>query len=111
MSDHERFEWDPAKARRNIQKHAVSFESATIALVNDQWPASQVVLYDEANSTDEERWITIASVPSHRPVILTVSWTQRVGGGGRAVTRIISARKATRQERNRYEQERRNKDG
>lgn len=49
------FEWDPTKARENLKKHRVTFErAATIFL--DSKALSE---FDEDESANEERWITI----------------------------------------------------
>lgn len=52
------FEWNPAKAAANLKKHGVSFEQAT-AVFKD--PVA-LTIYDEENSDEEERWITLGQV-------------------------------------------------
>lgn len=88
------FEWDKAKAARNLKKHKVAFDEAA-TLFGD--PLS-VTFPDPDHSLDEDRFIIIGMSARNR--VLIVSFTDR---GKRA--RIISARKATRQERNVYEEE------
>jgi uncharacterized protein len=90
------FEWDETKNRRNEQKHGISFELA------------QEVFFDplcltiaDQSSTAEERFWTIGSLPNL--AILVVVHTIRFQRG-QEVTRIISARRATRKERRFYEE-------
>ncbi|MCT8266652.1 BrnT family toxin [Afifella sp. JA880] len=86
------FEWDPAKARTNIAKHGVSFERAV------QVFEGPVLTYvDQRFGSGDVREIAIGCIGD--TVILTVIHTDRNG-----VTRIISARPASRAERRRYEQ-------
>lgn len=59
---------------------------------------------DPSHSEGEDRYITYASLPSRRVVVLIISWTDR-STGDEKVTRIISARQATKQEKARYVRE------
>lgn len=86
-------EWDPEKARSNLEKHWVDFHEA--GTVFDD-PLSTTVP-DPAHSVDEQRYITIGLSLSGR--ILVVAHTDR----GEAV-RLITARPATPSERRFYEQ-------
>ena len=88
-----KFDWYNSKAERNIKKHdGVSFEEATTAFDDPM----QTVLVDDAHSEGEERFILLATSTNGR--VLTISYTERGD-----VTRIISAREATRQEIREYE--------
>jgi hypothetical protein len=87
-----RFEWDPRKDVVNLRKHGVSFAEATTAFGD---PLS-VTVRDPDHSEDEERFVLMGL--SHRARLLVVVHTDR---GGRI--RIISARSATRREKNDYE--------
>ncbi len=49
------FEWDPKKAKRNVEKHRLSFERAA-SLFNDPGAIS---IFDEEHSDKDERWITL----------------------------------------------------
>ncbi len=60
--------------------------------------------YDDEHSDDEDRFITTASHPANRDIVLVISWTERQDHSG-LVTRIIGARRATPAERRRYESE------
>lgn len=87
-----KFEWDPAKARLNLSKHGVSFETATQVFED----ALSVTLPDPDHSLGEHRLITIGHGLDGR--LMLVSHTER----GDTI-RIISARRATNNERKRYE--------
>jgi hypothetical protein len=88
------FEWDPEKARANVAKHGVSFEEAT-ACFRD--PLSVTIL-DPDHSEGENRFVLTGQ--SSTGQLLVVVHTDR----GEAI-RLISARRATRRERQAYEQE------
>ena len=90
-----RFEWDAYKDRINRRKHKVSF--ATALLVFDD-PAHLSV--QDWSVDGEMRWQTLGCAGG--VVILLVAHTWRETDGDEVV-RIISARKATAQERSRYE--------
>ncbi|MGP8155495.1 MAG: BrnT family toxin [Candidatus Acidiferrales bacterium] len=87
------FEWDPAKAGRNRRKHRISFEEAATVFGD----ALALTYPDPDHSTSEQRFITIGM--SNRNRVLVIAHTDRGDG-----VRIISARRATRHERNRYEE-------
>jgi len=90
-----RFEWDEEKNRLNKIKHRVSFELAR-EVFDDPLAAS---LRDRAVG-GEERWQTFGTVGG---LLLLVAHTYRVRGG-EDVIRIISARRASRREREAYEE-------
>jgi len=85
-------EWDPSKAKSNLKKHGISFEEAATAL-NDPMSATGV---DPDHSISEDRYITFGL--SERGRLLVVSHTEE----GDTI-RIISARKASKGERELYE--------
>jgi uncharacterized DUF497 family protein len=87
------FEWDPLKAKSNLWKHRVSFAEASTALLD---PLSKTAL-DPNHSADEYRFITFGM--SARQRLLVVSYTER-----HEIIRLISARLATRGEREIYEE-------
>ncbi|MEQ1888022.1 MAG: BrnT family toxin [Alphaproteobacteria bacterium] len=89
-----RFEWDSAKAASNQKKHGVSFEEAQSVFYDEL--ATQFL--DEDNSEAEERFLMLGL--SNRTRILIVCHCER--GAGETI-RIISARKATSNERKYYE--------
>ena len=60
--------------------------------------------YDGVHSDGEDRYITTASYPQDRRLVLIVSWTDRSTEDSK-ITRIISARLATPTERKKYAKE------
>ncbi len=91
--------WDDAKAQSNIAKHGVSFAQAATVLLD---PLALTV-FDGAHSETEERWFALGMASEGR--LLAVSHTYRPTGPASAQVRIISARDATRREREQYENE------
>lgn len=89
QSNEQTFEWDSDKAALNWQKHTVDFEEA--AKVFDD--PNRIERFDDEHSDYEDRWITIGKVND----ILFVVYTERVNA-----IRLISARRATAQERSDY---------
>lgn len=87
------FEWDPIKAKSNFWKHRVSFEEACTALLD---PFSKTDS-DPDHSVEDHRFITLGTSTRHR--LIVVSYTE-----GDDVIRLISARLATRREREIYEE-------
>jgi uncharacterized DUF497 family protein len=87
------FEWNPDKAVINLRKHNISFQEATTVFDD----SLSVAFPDPDHSIGEDRYVIIGM--SGLGQLLVVSHTDR---GNR--TRIISARKATRQERRFYEE-------
>ena len=90
------FEWDEAKNRTNELKHGIRFEDA-LGVFDD--PAR---LTEQAHVVRKERrFQTIGK--ANRASVLFVVHTARTHLGPRSVTRIISARPASRKERQRYD--------
>jgi uncharacterized DUF497 family protein len=88
-----KFEWDPRKAKLNLRKHSVSFEEATTSFRD---PLSMTAP-DPDHSMSEHRFVTFGVSSKGR--LLTISHTER----GESL-RIINARRATKQEREIYEE-------
>jgi uncharacterized DUF497 family protein len=88
------FEWDPAKARRNRQKHRVSFQEASTVFGD---PLA-LTFSDPDHSASEHRFITVGKSNANR--VLIVAHTDRDES-----IRIISARITTQGERKHYEEE------
>ena len=86
------FEWDPAKASLNIQKHKISFQRAAEVFKD---PCA-ISIFDVEYSHDEDRWITVGRDFSGR--ILVVSHTFREIDMDSCRIHIISSRKATKKE-------------
>jgi len=93
------FEWDEIKARINFEKHKISFEEASTIFADP----FLVTFVDDFHSDKEERFISIGLSAKNR-VLLAVH-TEREEKSGIIVIRIISCRKATQTERERYEKE------
>jgi uncharacterized DUF497 family protein len=87
------FEWDPGKATLNERKHGISFEEAQSVFSDDR----ARLIDDPDHSEDEERFILLGLSSSLR--VLVVVHCYRARGN---VIRIISARKATREEQRYY---------
>ncbi|MBI2917780.1 MAG: BrnT family toxin [Chloroflexi bacterium] len=87
------FEWDPRKARSNVRKHKVSFEEAATAL-GDPLAATGA---DPDHSVTADRYVTFGI--SQRGRLLVVAHTEE----GETI-RIISARVASKRERDIYEE-------
>jgi hypothetical protein len=102
MRPHERFEWDPTKARDNLRNHHVSFDDAAAVLADERGSDQHVEEFDAAHSRAEERWITTGSHPADRSIVPRIAWTERADAAG-LVTRIITARPATARERRLHE--------
>jgi uncharacterized DUF497 family protein len=86
-----KFEWDERKNQLNIKKHNVSFEDAETVFQD----SFAVYLEDEEHSRDEERFIIIG-ISETLDRELYVCYCLRGEDG--EITRIISARKATKRE-------------
>lgn len=89
------FEWDPAKAESNVRKHGVTFDEASTVFGDPL----NLLMADPDHSRDEERYVLLGMSSQRR--LLVVAFAERPPR-----TRLISARRATRQERRRYEEER-----
>ena len=91
------FEWDPAKAARNVRSHGVRFEDAQ-TVFRDPFRRTMA---DEDHSQFEQRWITMGRTPDGK--LLVVCHTHRETDDGEDSVRLISARPATPRERRHYE--------
>ena len=91
------FEWDPRKARLNQSKHDVGFEAASTVFSDPH----AISLHDGPHSTAEDRWLTMGSDRSGKLLVVVHTWHENPPSG--AHVRIISARPATRHERQQYE--------
>lgn len=86
------FEWDDNKEKINLSKHGIDFSTAALVFQDE----NRIEFYDEAHSEDEDRYITIGQIHGVAIIVMVV-YTER----GDTI-RLISARKATSQERRRY---------
>ncbi len=84
------FEWDALKAAKSLAKHGISFPEAALVFAD---PRRLTVV--DTRHTSEIRENTTGLIGDL--LVVTVTHTDRAG-----VTRLISARPASRQERKRY---------
>ena len=89
----QKFNWDREKNLFNIEKHGISFKSAAMTFFD---PNAEII-DDPIHSQDEERFYLIGLSEDQR--LLTVSHCYREDD---TIIRIISARKATKQEEKVY---------
>jgi len=89
-----RFEWHDKKAIANRKKHGIAFEEAS-TVFGDSF---SITIYDSVHSVAEERFITIGM--SDRNRLIVVVHTDRYN-----TIRIISARKAVKNEIEQYKQD------
>jgi uncharacterized DUF497 family protein len=87
------FEWDDRKDRANRKKHGVSFEEARNAFLDE----NARVLPDPEHSEEEERFVLLGLSTSLRILVVCHCYRQKD-----EVIRIISARKADREEQRQY---------
>jgi uncharacterized protein len=92
------FEWEDSKSKTNITKHKVSFELAARAF-EDPFQLNDF----DRTVNGEDRYQTLALVG---PVVLFMIHTFKENESGEEVIRIISARKATADERIAYQKAR-----
>ena len=84
------FEWNATKARRNYQKHGVTFHAARKAFADP----FMVEILDEREDYGEERFLLIGMADEQ---LLSVIYTERQGR-----FRLITARRATKDEQDHY---------
>jgi len=86
------FEWDPQKAQDNRDKHGVAFDEAATVFRDSK----ALSIFDPDHSETEDRWITMGI--SEKGRLLIVIHTFREESEDAVTIRIISSRKATKQE-------------
>jgi uncharacterized protein len=91
-----RFAWDPGKARQNLKDHKIAFERAATVFLDPEALSE----FDEDHSEDEDRWLTLGV--DRTGTLLVVSHTYQEETEASATIRLISARKATRNETKQY---------
>ena len=85
------FEWDEEKAKENLEKHGIDFADAVTAFED-----TMALTMPDPASEEEERFVTLGTDSLERLLVIAYTWRDdRI--------RLISARKATRRERRRYE--------
>ena len=86
------FEWDDEKDKKNVAKHGIQFRTAILVFSDP----CRIEKYDDAHSLNEDRYLTIGEIGGTFMVV-TVVYTERP-----EAIRIISARRATRVEKEEY---------
>jgi len=89
-----RFEWDDSKNAQNRRKHGVSFEEAQTVFFDEH----ALLMADPDHSGHEERFVLLGLNSPLRTLVVCHCY-RRQGD----VVRLISARRADRQERDQYE--------
>jgi hypothetical protein len=90
------FEWDPRKGRDNYDKHGVAFDEAATVFRD----LKALSIFDLDHNESEDRWITMGI--SEKGRLLIVIHTFREDSADTFSIRIISSRKATKQETKTY---------
>jgi hypothetical protein len=88
-----RFEWDERKNTMNVRKHGVSFDEAASVFADE----NALLLDDPDHSKDEDRFILMGLSQSLRILLVFHGFREEED-----VIRIISARRASRAEREHY---------
>ncbi len=90
------FTWDPAKNRTNIRDHSIDFSDAVAVFDGPTWER-----FDDRLDYGEERWVAIGLLGG---VEITVVYTD-LPSKPDVARHLISARRATRDEREAYHRE------
>jgi uncharacterized DUF497 family protein len=88
------FDWDPRKARLNAAKHGITFDEAVTVFLD---PAALLLTDPDHSSPDEERWLLLGLSERGRVLLVVHAEIDDV------TIRLISARRATRNEIARYQ--------
>lgn len=99
MANETRFEWDPRKSESNRRKHGFDFV-AVLSVFRDPFKKRDI----EGDVDGEIRWRTIGEIDR---VIFVISHTireEKSGDDEIEIIRIVSARRASRRERQEYEE-------
>ena len=92
------FAWDDTKAESNRVKHGVDFMDAMSVLLD---PLA-MTRFDTEHDDEEDRWLSVGRASNGQ--LLLIVHTFSTTGPNSALVRLISARAATRREREQYEQ-------
>ena len=94
-----KFEWDEKKNEINKIKHKVSFEEASTIFLN-----SFIEIPDTDHSINEERFVAFGISALRRELFASYCYREYING--EEIIRIISARKATQNEKEEFFNER-----
>ena len=97
------YEWDEHKNEANQKKHGVSFAVAALAFEDEKC----LIRPDRVDETGEQRWHALGSVRVGRgqAVVLIVVHVYREQIDGEEIIRIISARRANKNDVRRYQEQ------
>ena len=87
------FEWDDNKDKSNLKKHGVTFNEAQTAFYDEY----AIQFFDPDHSEDEDRYILLGTSFKLRTIVVCHCYRKE-----ETVVRIISARKADREEEQAY---------
>ncbi len=87
------FDWNVKKARANLKKHKISFEEAKTVFLD---PNARMI-FDPAHSGNEDRFILLGISSGLRLLVVSHCYQE-----DDMVIRIISARKASKNEQKQY---------
>jgi len=91
------FEWDDRKEKANIKKHGVSFDEARTVFYDE----NAIQFFDPDHSEDEDRFILLGMSFKLRVLIVCHCFRE-----SEEVVRLISARKAIKNEQKEYRRRR-----
>ena len=92
------FEWDKGKGAANLHKHGVPFDLARTVFRDPQL----LTVPDLEHSDDEQRWFSVGCASNGAILSLVYLWAEPNAETARI--RLISARKATRNEILQYQE-------
>ena len=95
------FDWDPNKAKSNRKKHGIAFEEASTIFLDPR----MISVFDTEHSEHEDRWATIGI--DRNGILLVVVHTFQHLDADCCRIRMISARRATKNEIKQYREENR----
>lgn len=87
-----KFAWDENKNEINIKKHGINFVEAYSVFFDEE----ALLLYDPDHSINEDRWILLGLSSSLKILVVVHIYSKN------DLIRIISARKATKNEEKQY---------
>lgn len=88
-----RFQWDEKKEKTNVKKHGVSFEESRTVFYDE----NAIQFFDPDHSEDEDRFILLGMSLKLRVLIVCHCFRE-----SETVIRIISARRADKDEEDEY---------
>ncbi len=87
------FQWDRDKAKKNLKKHGVDFADAVMVFEDEM-----ALTMEDTDAEGELRFVTVGNDALGQVVTVVYTWRKED-------IRLISARKATKRERQAYEEE------